>query len=213
MEQVVAMQPGWSLGFEALGDLAMLEGRYDEARRRYLEALERSPEDPDLLVGLGRVALHKGARDQAGLSATQALELNAEHSGAHVLMGELALLAGRVEEAHGHALVAIRSGGGQAALALMARVKAHQSWVLGLWWRFNGWITVFGVERVLPLLLGLYIVHAFSNQGLIDLGYERTAEVQGYLFLAFALYTWFAPALMERALKRELGDVALSPDF
>jgi len=83
----------------------------------------------------------------------------------------------------------------------------------GCWWRFQSWIQGFGTHNITVVLLGLYVSYRLLDQGLEDLGMEQAATVVTYTFLAFALYTWVAPAMMQRAIRRELDTIGLAEDF
>ena len=61
---------------------------------------------------------------------------------AHVIAGLVDLVRGDDEAAERHARFALtQDSTDRDALQLWASIKARRSWTLGLWWRFNAWIS------------------------------------------------------------------------
>jgi TolB-like protein/tetratricopeptide (TPR) repeat protein len=95
LAQALALDPANSGAFRAASDLALTEGRFEEARQFAQQAVARDP----LAVGnyrvLGDANLISGRLEEAEGAWRKALELNAAAEGIHYRLGELLLLRGQ----------------------------------------------------------------------------------------------------------------------
>lgn len=197
--------------------LARLYGYWDRSTLA-VEHAERAqqlrPDDPDTLALIGELAFQRGERALAFEQAQAALEIDAEHVDALVLLGQCELAAGNAEAAREHAVWALQLDPEDAgALALLCAVKARQSMLLGLWWRFQSFISAGSGTRTILLLLGVFLSYRVISILLEHHGYAGAAQVLSYAWLGFCLYTWTAPALFLKALREEMQQVKLRPDF
>jgi Flp pilus assembly protein TadD len=198
-----------------LAHLYVLWQKPARARDTAARALELQPALPENLVLSGELAMRDGRFDEAGAQALQALEQNPEHIDALVLLGHVELQRGDSRAAREHAVWALQLDPDDAgARALLGAVKARESWLLGLWWRFQSWVSAGSSTRAILLLVGLYIAY---RSGVILLEGEgadaRFVDARQVAWLAFCVYTWVAPALFLRALRKEMAEVRLRPDF
>jgi tetratricopeptide (TPR) repeat protein len=92
--QALALDPGNSSAFRVAADLALTEGRFDEARQFAQQAVARDP----LVVGnyraLGDANFFSGRLEEAEGAWRKALEQNAAAEGIHYRLGALLLYRG-----------------------------------------------------------------------------------------------------------------------
>jgi tetratricopeptide (TPR) repeat protein len=177
-------------------------------------ALELAPDDPDCLAALAEFYRRNGEVDKAEHFARQALQLHAGHSGAIVTLGHLLLRRGEVQAAREHAIWALgQDANDVAALYLISAVKARSNPLLGLWWRYNSWMSDLGPTRSIVVLLAMFVVYRvvviFAGQH----GQPMVAEGVQWAWLAFVLYSFAGPQIFKRSLAKELEQVKLSRDF
>ena len=98
-------------------------------------------------------------------------------------------------------------------LELWAAIKARRSWLLGLWWRFNVFISMRSEAGQIALLIGGFIAVRVAVILAIELDLVTLAQVLSYGWLGFCAYTWFAPEIFRWMLSNDLGTVKLDPDF
>lgn len=197
-----------------LVDLHLYWGRHDEAERHAKSALALAPELPSACVAAGEVAFARGRHADASTLALEALERDPEHVAALVLQGRCELAAGRTDAAREHAAWALQLAPEDApALALLCGIKARSSWLLGLWWRFQSFLTSGSGTRMVLILLGAFLVYRATGIVLEDAGRSDLAGPLRNVWLAFCAYTWFAPMLFMRSLRKEIDEVRLRPDF
>lgn len=181
-----------------------------EARR----ACELEPGDLDYQALLASLELRRGERQKAEALAREVLAAHPEHVEALCVLGHCELAAGRTDSARDHAVWALQIDPMDAeALTLMAAVKARRSWLLGLWWRFQSYISAGSRTRAVVLLLGIFLLYRIALIALPEHGLSHWAGPLSYLWLAFCAYTWIAPSLFWRSIKRELEQVRLRPGF
>jgi Flp pilus assembly protein TadD len=178
-------------------------------------ALEIGPGTPENLVLCGELALSHGEPDRAGELALHALEENPEHVEALVLLGHVELKRGDVRAAREHAVWALQLDPDDlGARGLLSSIKARQSLLLGLWWRFQSWVSAGSNARAILLLVGLYVAY---RSGLILLEGQGTdpryVNALSFLWLGFCVYTWVAPSMFNRALRKEMEEVRLKANF
>lgn len=197
-----------------LVDLHLFWGKTDEADRHAQAALALAPEYPSACVAAGEVALARGNHAEASAHALDALERDPEHVAALVLQGRCELAAGRADEAREHAAWALQlAPQDESALALLCGIKARRSWFLGLWWRFQAFVTAGSGTRTVLILLGAFLLYRATGLVLEDAGRDDLAVPLRNLWLGFCAYTWFAPTLFMRSLRKELEQVRLRQDF
>ncbi|MFZ5636964.1 MAG: tetratricopeptide repeat protein [Pseudomonadota bacterium] len=189
-------------------------GKREQAMAFIRRAHAMAPDDPSILAQYGNLEFAAGRREIARGYAERALEIDPEHVDALTLLGHCDLAAGRVEDARAHAVWALQNAPSDVgALTLLAAVKARQSWLLGVWWRFQTWITAGSNRRAIALLVGLYLVYRAAGIALLDHGLKDGASWLSVVWLGFCVYTWSAPAIFERSIRRELESVRLRPDY
>ncbi|MBW8852587.1 MAG: tetratricopeptide repeat protein [Xanthomonadales bacterium] len=189
-------------------------GRDARALEEIAKAHALAPDDPATLAQYGLLLFQDGRRDEARRFAERALERDPEHVEALTLLGHCDLAAGRVEDARAHAVWALQNEPGDVgALTLLSAIKARRSWLLGLWWRFQTWVTAGTNRRAIALLVGLYLVYRIADVALREQGLEDGAAWLSFAWLGFCVYTWFAPSIFLRSLRREFETVRLRPDY
>ena len=134
-------------------------------------AISLNPDDPDTMVALGDDALERGDVKRAEQWARDALTARPEFQDGLVLMGQVYLRQGRIEDAREHALWALRQDAtDEGSLRLLASIKARQSPLLGLWWRYAMFMGSLGDGRGTLVLLGAFVVYRFATLAAKDLG-------------------------------------------
>jgi tetratricopeptide (TPR) repeat protein len=186
-----------------------------QARECAERALALDPGQLENIVLSGEIALSDGEIDRACELAAQALEENPEHVDALVLLGSVDLRRGDARSAREHAVWALQLNPDDVgARALLCAVKARESWMLGLWWRFQSWVSAGSSTRAVLLLVGMYVAYRAAVILLEGEGTDgRYVQAIQVTWIAFCVYTWVAPALFERALRKEMQEVRLNPDF
>ncbi|MCK6549169.1 tetratricopeptide repeat protein [Myxococcota bacterium] len=212
--QALELEPDAIESFRALAMLRAKSGRRREARELLDRALSLAPEDGGVLTDLAALSLDDGDDAGAERFVRAALELDAEHAEALAVMGRILLRRGDVAGAKEHAVWSIRSGGvSNDGLHLIANIKARESPLLGLWWRWATWMGEVGTSRGIVLLLA-----AFAIYRTITILFEGTPNatliplVQLFWYAAVA-YTWVAPSLYARMVNKEIESVSLRQDF
>jgi tetratricopeptide (TPR) repeat protein len=84
------------------------EGRLDEAKAQYVEALRINPEYANAHGNIGVILSRQGQFDEARAEYAEALRINPKLAGVHFNLGKILLAQGRVEEALGHCLEGVR---------------------------------------------------------------------------------------------------------
>jgi Flp pilus assembly protein TadD len=189
-------------------------GRNKDAAVHAARAVALAPDDPDALATDGEIALQRGDTAEAAARSRRALETDPEHVDALVLLGRCDLAAGNTSAAREHALWALQLDPMNAgALTLICAVKARESLWLGLWWRFQSFVSSGSGTRAILLLLGMFMIYRVAAILSADAGRQDIANALQVVWLAFAAYTWVAPEWFRRTLRREMDDVRLRPDF
>lgn len=197
-----------------LGRLEAAAGRREAARVAFERARALAPDDPDPLVELGELELEAHRIAAARAHALEALGAFPEHEGALVLMGSILLAKGRIEEARAHALLVLRQDAtSRRAIHLLCAAKARRSWFLGIWWRWNAFMSSLGGGRAVTVLVALFVAQRLAIVALGDAGLPRAASAAQLAWFGFAVYTWIGPAVFFRTLKKELETVRIRADY
>jgi tetratricopeptide (TPR) repeat protein len=213
-ERAVSLAPDDARGHVAMGTLHAAAGRRAEARSALDRALLLDPDELDAMVELGSLDLAEGRLVAARRRATAVLGALGEHEGALELMGRVLLAEGRADEARELAVTILRQDATSAAgVRLLCAAKARESLLLGLWWRWNAFMSALGGGRSVLVLVGLYVAQRVAVVALRDAGLRDVAGAVSWVWIAFAAYTWIGPALFNRSLEKELQAVRLRPDF
>lgn len=186
--------------------------------RRAPDLLERAreidPDEPDVLVCWAYDSFDRRELAEAERYAREALEIDPEHVDALTAMGWIRLAAGNVADAHEHARMALAaSPTDDGAIRLLAGVKARRNPLLGLWWRWSMWMSSFGDDRSIAILVVMYVVIRLAITMAED--FDRS-DIAGYIstaWLAFVVYTWVAPGIWKRMLARDINPVKLRPEY
>ncbi|HJU40120.1 MAG TPA: tetratricopeptide repeat protein [Tahibacter sp.] len=198
----------------ALGRLYLVWGRPRDAKPWLDAACEADPEDASNLATLAHWHLDTGDAVRAEAIAREALRIDPHEGEALVVLGYAVLRQGRGDEALEHAAWAVQNDpSDRTTLALLVAVKMRRNPVTGLWFRFASFVGGGSGTRMVAMLVGLYLVVRVASMALGDLGYANAAGTLNVVWLAFCVYTWFAPVLFQRALRKELEQVRLKPDY
>lgn len=209
-----ALEPRSSLIERNLAQLYSAWGRHADARKHAGAALEYQPDEPENLALCGELAFDSGDRGTAAQYAQRALEADPECLEALVLLGRVELATGRSDNAREHAAWALQlAPEDPGAIALLCAIKARENIFLGLWWRFQSWVSAGTQTRAIALMIGLYVAYRSTVILLAGGGQAKHATILSYVWLAFVVYTWVGPGLFQRGIKRELEQVRLREDF
>jgi tetratricopeptide (TPR) repeat protein len=178
-------------------------------------ALDLDPDEMENIVLSGRLDYDVGDYSSARERANAALGDNPEHVEALVLLGSAELALGNAKAARSHAIWALQlDPDDEGARGLLVAIKARSSWLLGLWWRFQTWVAAGSHTRAILLLVGLYVAYRSAVIVLEGQGADnRIVNGIRLVWLGFCLYTWVAPALFARALRKEMQEVSLREGF
>jgi hypothetical protein len=128
-------------------------------------------------------------------------------------MGFVLLRRGDIQGAREHAAFALRSGASDPeALRLLVAIKARESLLLGLWFRWSSMLADLG-PRAMLVLLAAFVAQRFLRLALEDLHHRGAASLVGYAWMGLCVYSWVAPGIFRRMLERELATVRLRADF
>ncbi len=195
-----------------LARLYSLWQRDAEARRHAKQALQLAPDDPAVLALNAELALARGDHRAATDLARQALELDPEDVDALCVLGHCELADAHTDAAHQHALWALNIDPmSESALTLLSAVQARRSWLLGLWWRFQSLVASGSRTRAVIILIGLYLLYRLASLWLEDTGHDGLVTLITVLWLGFCVYTWVAPSLFWRAIRKQMREVRLQP--
>lgn len=191
-----------------------LQGEHAAARELLDEALALRADHAGALTAYARLELDLGNVDEAQRRIDAALTAEPDHLEAHVVAGFVALHRGDVAIAEEHARYALaKSAADHDALVLWTAIKARKHPLLGLWWRFNSLLSLRSERGQLAILIGSFVVVRLLVILVGALGHDGWETALTYVWLAICAYTWLAPDLFRRMLKRELETVVLRPDY
>jgi Tfp pilus assembly protein PilF len=214
LDQVLAQQPEHATAMLLHARIALLKDHTEEA----LDWVERScaidPNDAANWAVRAEVERLSGRIKLAAEYAQIALELNPENVEALVEMGRCELAVGNNQGAREHVLWALQiSPEDPGAHRLLANIKAKESWLLGLWWRFNSWVTAGSTKRAILVLIGLFLVYRIGSVALGAHDMLAARKILDYTWIGFCVYSWFAIPLYRRSVQKELDSVRLKPGF
>lgn len=214
VERLIDADPTDPDGFQLRADLHDLEGDGAAMVRDLAKVLELDPENVEARVDLGHHHLARGRLALAEIESHAALAIDPEDHRALLLRGWLALRRGDPAEARDHAVWVLRDDpSDRGALQLLAAIKARQSPLLGLWWRWNVWMGELGQGRAIVVLLVAFMVYRAATIFVgSDLQHPEAASAIHIAWLGVVAYTWIGPTLFLRRLRAELATLRLD-DF
>lgn len=214
ISRLLELEPDDADNLRLQARLFELTGKRPQRREALERALALGPDDPHTLTALGEEALERGDTAEAERRAREALAADAQFLDGLVLMGQVHLRRGQVEEARDHAVWALRQNAtDEGALRLLVDLQARRSWVLGLWWRWATWMGTLGDTQGMLVLLGAFTAQYVATQAAEDLKLPTVAQLITLVWLGLAVYSWVAPSLFTRMLRRELEGVQLNARF
>ncbi len=177
-------------------------------------ALELDPESVEALVLKGAIHLERHEVEAARRLAEEALGLDAENIDACVLLGNLLLIDGDIEQArHLGALALSRNPRDEGAVELLVRIRSRRQPLLRMWWPYAAWM-----QRRSQNIQILILVAAYVSLQAMSIAYRQgqvgaSVWIVFLLWLGFCIMTWTAPALIKRAVVKELKATDLKPDY
>ncbi|HKY93147.1 MAG TPA: tetratricopeptide repeat protein [Nevskiaceae bacterium] len=213
-EHLRSLNPTKPAYHRELATLHTLRGADAKALPLLEQALALDPEDPATLADLASYWEARRDFDRAEGYARAALNVDPEHLDAIVVMGQVHLGRGDLDTARAHAAWALGNDPSHTpALHLLAMIKARRSPVIGIWWRYNAWMSGLGSTRAILVLLGAFLVYRLADITVGAMGHPDAARVIEWVWLGIVAYTFFGPVLFQRALQKELAQVRLSREF
>lgn len=214
LKTAVELSPQNPWPLRELGSFYLSQDRPAQAREFIDAACALAPDDASNLAALARWHLIDGDVVRAEAIAREALSSDPQDDEALQVLGWAVLRQGRTDEAYEHALWVVRNAPTDSeAMRLLMAVKARRNPLLGLWFRFSMFVGGGSGRRTVLLLIGMYLGIRLLSLVLADLGYPAAASAVTYAWLAFCVYTWVAPTVFQRMLRKELEQVKLKPDF
>lgn len=194
--------------------IQVLRGDAQKARELLAEALAHDPNHCRALTALARLELDAGNLAAAAEQIARALATDSVNHEAHVVAGHIELARGNDVVAEEHArFVLNQNATDEDGLRLFTAVKARRSPLLGLWWRWNAWVSLRDERRQIGLLIGTFVLMRMLIIVTDELGYELVSRGLAYAWFGFCAYTWVAPELFRKWLAQELRSVRLDPDY
>ncbi len=195
-------------------DIAELTNDKKQAQSFLQEAAAKDPESANVWAALARFSQRAGERAKCYEYADKALQLEPQNTQALVAKGYALLADNQIQDAMQHCRWALANNAeNESALGLLTAIKARSNWFLGLWWRFNQSVGAGGMGRTIVILLGMYLLYRAMTIFLVDQQMAGASTVLTALWLGFVAYTWFAPVIFMRMLKKELEQISLKHDF
>jgi tetratricopeptide (TPR) repeat protein len=214
LEELSRSDPGSQDAFRLRALLARAHGRPNDAIAVLEQARAADPEDMRTLVALGHAYIAVRRLGEADEVSLEVLHANAASLDGLVLRGWVLLLQGATADAREHALLAIRQVGGTGApLHLLVATKARSNLFLGVWWRFNAWLTTMSGTRRALVLIALFVLYRLAAIVSAQIGFAALSDAIVFAWVGFVAYTWAAIPVFQRMLQRELGTVRLRAGF
>lgn len=212
-EAAQALAPEWDVPLRQLAWVYLYWGKPRQAREFVARALALDP-DSDNRALAAHIALELGEVAEAERGAREVLRQDPAHGEGLSVLGHALLRQNRLQEARETALWAVRNAPtSRGAIALLLAVKMRQNPLTGWIWRLNAFLASGSSRRTIVSLLGVYLAIRVATLLLEDYGLAPEATMLSYAWLGFCVYSWVAPVLFQRALKRELDDVQLHERF
>ncbi|GGY83351.1 hypothetical protein GCM10011613_30300 [Cellvibrio zantedeschiae] len=213
-DQALQLDPENVDVFELKSDILLANKHFKEAFEYIQKISELNPDSVKTAFAFANYYFQTGDNVKAMGFTRAALGLDAQHQHANVLMGRLQLIDGNIAEAEYHARLTIMlNPSSREALSLFADVKARKSIFLGLWWKFNNWISrMKPVNQVGVLIFGYVFFNLLSNI-VFDLGYTSASSVVDYAWLAIVVYSWIAIPIYQRMLNKEIETFSFRSDY
>jgi len=187
--EAVRIDPNDAINHTVLGRTLRQRGDFVGAEAALRRGVELAPRSAYTLVHLGYFLVNRKRIKDAVVVADDAGRAAPDDFGVMLLRGDVALRLGRADEARDFALWALsQRATNRDAIRLLVSVKAHKSWLLGLWWRLNS-----------SLVLRLLLVAAMLPLG--------------PLWIIAPIYLIAGRIIFARMLEHELRSVRLKPDF
>ncbi len=210
----LTFDPSDTASMRALADLYVLWNRRAEALQWLERARDTDPDDDATWADLAEHYRNAREFERAEECARRALEIDPENAQALVVMGHLLLQAGQTQAAREHALMVLQHNAlHDGAIHLLCAVKARQSVLLGVWWRFNTLLSGGSITRRVVLLIGTYLAYRVGVLATGDLGYSSAVLPLNLLWLGFCVYTWVGPAMFGRQIAKELEPARLGANY
>lgn len=195
-------------------DIKVLTNDTRTARELLLRALEDKADHVEALTSLARIELHDGNLTEATRIIDLALTAAPANVEAHVVSGWITLRLGDDASAERHARFALGEDAvDRDALRLWTAIKARRSKLLGMWWRWNAFVSLRSEAGQIGLQIGSFVVIRLLAILCAWRGWDTAEKLVSYSWFAFCGYTWFAPTLFRRMLESDLGTVTLRKDF
>lgn len=189
-------------------------GMKPQAMDHAVQACEFAPENASNWALRGHLEFSAGNRIAAREHALAALQIDPENLDALVLVGHCELAAGDVTSAREHAAWALRIDPTDASpLTLLGAIKARESVLLGLWWRLQNFLSAGSNQRMVLMLVGVFLLYRAVMIALDENGMGHLVGPLSFLWLAFCAYTWIAPTLFWKSVRREMETVSLRSDY
>jgi tetratricopeptide (TPR) repeat protein len=212
--RAIALQPEHTHSLLGLARLYLLWNRAPEALPLLEKARELAPDDADTWAALGDYYKSQRDFDRAEQFAREGLKFNPDNADALLVMGEVLLHRGDTAGAREHALLVLRQNANhEGGIHLLTAVKARESPLLGLWWRFNAFFGGGSIMRRVVMLLGIYLAYRVGVLVAGDLGHPNLQGVLAITWIGFCIYTWVGPALFQKQIKRELEPATLHSKY
>lgn len=214
LNQAIQLEPTNATYLLAKANLLTLCGKNKQVLPLLEQAIATEPELVDCYVALGEYYLERGDYKKAQTYATEAMHLDSDDQDAITLMGSIHLQLGNMDEAKDHALWALSHNAmAVKPLFLMSAIKAKQSIWLGLWWRFNSFMSKIGEAKQILILISLYFFYRLGDQLFSDLEMSNAATICTITWLAFCVYSWMGPVIFHRSLAKELQSFSFDKHF
>jgi Flp pilus assembly protein TadD len=197
-----------------LGQIHEERGRFAQAEAAFRQAVALGPGEPFPLTRFAHFLVRRGRHAEAVDLADRAAAVDPGDIDLVCLRGWIALRQGRTAEAQDLARWALsQDATDPEALNLLVAIKTRRSLLMGLWWRWAIWLGRLRPMHRWAFVIGLYVVWQVFRRTLL-LAFPPVVQTAAVVaWLAFCIYTWVAPVVFDRMLKRELAKVRLNPAF
>ena len=213
-EHARALDPHDAQTVLRIGTTYEMMGQHQLALTEIQKAIELAPNNPEGHSDLGDWYLKRGDYFKAEEAFERALKIDAGYRDSLIGMGFVRLHQGKNGEARDHAIWVLQQNAmDHRALRLLSAIKAKESIWLGLWWRFNSWVTRGTSARIILILVGMYAFYRLSSIFLKYSQYSQYQDILSLIWLAFVVYTWVGPTVFHKSIKKELETVKLNPNF